>query len=148
MAPVWTALTPTVAATSHVAGDQVGGVMNITSVITNTGTSGVLVGAQAVFTTAITPQIDLLLFSADPDGSDAGDDGAISFSDSDMLLYRGPPVRLSRGEVTALNAYAGWSGYQVFELAATTLYIVAITRDTATFAANGVTFRLGIIPTI
>jgi hypothetical protein len=141
MATTWSEVTPTVAADAHATGEHVGGIMSFT---TPSATSWVVAKAILTCTTNITPQIELLMFAATP--TSPGADSA-AFTYADTTKGRGQIFLPTATVVAALGAYAYWSGYELVETDATTLFVIAVNRGASfTPAADGLTFRLGIVP--
>lgn len=106
------AVTPTVSTSAYAVGDQVGGKMTFTSAALASGGTGVIVGAELTCRAAntVTPELDLLLFEADPTVASV-DNGVADITDANRESARElPTITFATADYTTLSANTSCAG--------------------------------------
>ncbi len=137
---------PSVTASAYSAGFAVGGKQTLSNALTSTLT-GVLESLIVIDRANQKAAMDVFIFDADPTAATTTDHGAFVFSTDDLNVIA--RVSISPGDYVTVNskAVASLTGLgQALKAGTTTLYAVAVTSGTPTYAATtDVQFVWGIL---
>jgi hypothetical protein len=143
-------VTPTVTASAYTANNIIGGIMTFANILPTVGTNGVLQSITAKFkATAVTGNITVAIFKANPSNGTYGDKTAGTYNSADMANLIGIyqlTAPLALGAYT-MTVYCLDAIGKAFVGSSTSLYAIATVAGTPTPAsASDFSLELSVLP--
>lgn len=141
---------PTVDTDAYTAGDVVGGIQEVQNAVSDNGMTGLLQTLTVLDEADQKAELDILLFSEEPDTSPGADDAALALDDGDLDKLLGI-VNVGASDYTTLNGNAIAQVKNVGMMLKSargkrSIWVLIVTRGTPNYDADDdLRLRLGIM---